>query len=96
MAGLLIVHVVVFEKLKMSQPIRVHGRHLGFPIEMKSNDMSAGPLENNFVKCLDKNVTKNRLLSAYMIDANQLVIKLHSIVYSRNKSKRHTQQKNIN
>ena len=46
MAILVPVHAVVLEKKsKMSQPIRVHGGHLGFPITTKSNKTSAGPLE---------------------------------------------------
>ena len=48
MASLVPVHAVVLEKKsKMSQPIRVHGGHLGFPITPKSNKTNAGPLEEH-------------------------------------------------
>ena len=42
------VHAMFLKKRsKMSQPIRVHGGHLGFPITTKSNNTSAGLLEEH-------------------------------------------------
>ena len=36
----------------MSQSIRVHGGHLGFPIELKRNNTSSGPEKGTFVASL--------------------------------------------
>ena len=51
MECLVIVPAVVLEnKSKMSQPIRVQGGHRGNPITAKNNNTSSGPLEDQLWK----------------------------------------------